>query len=108
MMLLTKEVKKNLPALYSQETVKDPDCVLKFFTPDAQWTWYITEGRKEEELADDGKEEWVFFGKVISPMCPDGELGNVVLSELRSIRGALGLPIERDRFWNPKPLSQCK
>jgi len=102
MQLMTKEIEKTLPALYSQDNVADPVCVLKFFTPDAGWTWFILEGGKQE----DG--DWLFFAKVISPMCPEGELGYVLLSQLKQVRGALGLPVERDIWWQAKPLSQCK
>ena len=102
MKLLTKEIKQTLPALYTQDKVVDPVCVLKFFTPDAGWTWFVVEGGEQK----DG--DWMFFAKVISPICPDGELGYVMLSELEQVRGALGLPVERDLWWKPKPLSQCK
>ncbi len=101
MKLLTKEIKKTLPKLYSQEKVKDPTCKLKFFTPDSSFTWYIIEGEQQ-----DG--DWLFFGKVISHMCPEGELGYVSLEELESVRGPLGLPVERDMWFNPTPLSECK
>jgi hypothetical protein len=101
MKLMTQEVIKNLPALYAQENEKDAICHLKFFTPDAQWTWYITEGEKQ-----DG--DWMFFGKVVSPTCPDGELGYVTLSQLKTVKGHLGLPIERDMYFSKKPLSKCK
>ena len=102
MKLMTQKVTKSIPKLYSQENNPDPMCVLKFFTPDAQWTWYITEGEEQE----DG--DWLFFGKVVSPIVPEGELGYSSLNELKKVRGALGLPIERDMHWNPKPLSECK
>jgi hypothetical protein len=102
MELLPIEIKKQLPALYSQDTVPDPLCILKYFTPDAGWTWFIVEGSEQE----DG--DWMFFCKVISPICPEGELGYVMLSELEQIKGALGLGVERDLYWTPKPLSQCK
>jgi len=102
MELLTKEIEKTLPPLYSQDEVEDPVCNLKFFTPDAGWTWHIVEGSEQE----DG--DWLFFSKVISPMCPDGELGYVLLSQLKQVRGGLGLPVERDLWWEAKPLSQCK
>ena len=102
MKLLTKEIEKTLPALYSQDEVGDPICVLKFFTPDAGWTWYISEGSKQE----DG--DWLFFAKVISPMCHDGELGYVLLSQLEQVKGSMGLPVERDMWWQAKQLSQCK
>ena len=102
MKLLTAEIRNKLPKLYSQDNVADPICHLKIFTPDAQWTWHIIEGSKQE----DG--DWLFFAKVISPMCPDGELGYVSLSELKTVRGVSGLPVERDLYFRSKPLSQCK
>lgn len=104
MNLMTKEVIKNLPALYSQENVEDPMVVLKFFTPDADWTWYITEGGEEEY---ENGTDWLFFSKVVNNQCPEGELGYVTLGQLKEIKGALGLPIERDMHWRPKPLSEC-
>ena len=102
MKLLTKEIEKTLPPLYSQDEVEDPICNLKFFTPDAGWTWFILEGSEQE----DG--DWLFFAKVISPIVPEGELGYVTLSQLKTVRGALGLPVERDLWWKAKPLSQCR
>lgn len=102
MKLLTKKLEKTLPPLYSQDEVADPLCVLKIFSPDAGWTWYIVEGSRQE----DG--DWLFFAKVISPMCPDGELGYVLLSQLMQVKGSLGLPVERDLYWEAKQLSQCK
>ena len=102
MKLLTKEIETTLPTLYSQDEVADPICSLKFFTPDAGWTWLILEGSEQE----DG--DWLFFSQVTSPIVPEGELGYVLLSQLKGIRGALGLPVERDLWWKPKPLSQCK
>jgi hypothetical protein len=102
MKLLTKEIIKKLSPLDSQANNADPICSLKFFTPDGGWTWYILEGQEQEGG------DWLFFANVISPMCPDGELGYVTLSELQQIKGALGLPIERDAWWQDKPLSQCK
>jgi len=102
MELITEEIQKILPKLNSQEEVKDPVCHLKYFTPDSSWTWYIIEGEKQE----DG--DWLFFAKVVSDLCPEGELGYVTLYELKTVRGNLGLPVERDLFWKSKPISQCK
>jgi hypothetical protein len=34
------------------------------------------------------------------------ELGYVALSELESVRGPMGLPIERDLWWKPKTLEE--
>jgi hypothetical protein len=58
--------------------------VVKLFTPDAQCTWLLTE-------LDNG----LLFGLCdLGLACP--ELGYVSLIELQSVRGKLGLPIERD------------
>ncbi len=42
MKLLTKELRKQLPALGATEKIEDPQVMLKAFTPDSNWTWYIT------------------------------------------------------------------
>ena len=92
--LLTKADRRKLPPLYTQEKLGgDAVAYVKFFTPDSSWTWYATEF--------DGQD--LFFGLV------DGhekEFGHFRLSELEQTRGPLGLPIERDRFWNPKKLKE--
>lgn len=95
MKLLTKELLKKLPALYSNENESDPMVICKFFTPDSNWTWYAIEF--------DGND--TFYGLV------DGfeeELGYFSLSELESVRGALGLPIERDLYFKPCKLSNVQ
>jgi hypothetical protein len=69
----------------------DAMAYVKFFTPDANWTWYASEF--------DGQD--IFFGLV------DGfeqELGYFSLRELQGIRGKLGLPVERDLYFRPQPL----
>lgn len=94
MKLLTKEILERLPALYATEKQSDPLAQVKFFTPDSNWTWYATEFDPVEGS---------FFGLV------DGfekEMGYFSLSELEQARGPLGLPIERDRSFEPTPLSK--
>ena len=98
MELLTEEIIKELPALYSQDDVADPIVHVKFFDPSGSFTWYV--------LEYDGND--TFFGKVFSHLCSEGELGYFTLSELKSVKGPLGLGIERDLYWTAKPLSQCK
>ena len=67
----------------------EPDFVpvVKLFTPDAQCTWLLTEL--------DPQDEDIAFG-----LCDLGigspELGLVRISEIASVRGRLGLPVERD------------
>ena len=103
MKLLTKEIRKKLPPLYSQEDKGGQAIVYaKFFTPSAQWTWYVLEGESVLDAA--GREiDYRFFGLV------DGherELGYFMLSELEGVRGPFGLPIERDLYWQPKKLAE--
>jgi hypothetical protein len=95
MQLLTDELREQLPPLYSQEKVRDPQVICKFFTPDSQWTWYA--------LEFDGED--MFFGYIIGF---EAELGYFSLSELESVRGPWGLPIERDLWFKPCPLSEVK
>jgi hypothetical protein len=67
----------------------DPVPVVKLFTPDAGATWLLS------ELDPDDMEGTRAFG-----LCDLGlgmpELGWLDLSELASVRGRLGLPVERD------------
>ena len=102
MKLLTQAIMAKLPPLYSQENVDDPVVHIKYFTPDSGWTWFILEGDEQE----DG--DYLFFCKVISPICPEGELGYVTLEQLKEVRGPMGLKIERDLYFKTKPLSECK
>ena len=95
-MLLTKQNKKDLPALYSTDGQGESAvAVVKFFTPDGNYTWYATEY--------DGQDQ--FFGYVVGQF---GELGYFSLSELQKVRGGLGLAVERDRYFKPTSISELK
>ena len=103
MKLMTKELARKLPRLYSTDMFTDEGerndnmiLIAKFFTPDSQWTWYIIEG---EQRGDD----WLFFGYIVGL---ERELGYFTLSELESVRGPLGLKIERDIYWKPITLGE--
>jgi hypothetical protein len=103
MKLLTKEIRRRLPPLYSQDG-KGGKAVayLKFFTPDSGFSWWITEGSPITD--DNGNEvDFHFFGLVEGQF---RELGDVSLSELESVNGPMGLPIERDLYWKPKTLAE--
>ena len=41
--LIPDDLISTIPDLYSTEDEEDPICHIKLFTPDANWTWYITE-----------------------------------------------------------------
>ena len=83
--------------------------VCKFFTPDAGWTWYAIEGSPVDTNGyydtDKPKVDFVFFGLVSGA---EVELGYFSLSELKSIRGRLRLPVERDLYFEPTRLSAIK
>ncbi len=96
MELMTKEIRENFKKIGSQENKKPEDviCVVKYFDPTGNWTWYIPEMLDEDTL----------YGRV------DGfelEWGNVSLSELKASRGRFGLGIERDlHIGTPKKMSE--
>ena len=94
MKLLTQELRRKLPPLYSQDGKGGKAVALvKFFTPDSNWTFHGVEFDGEDR----------FFGLV------DGhfkELGYFSLSELESVNGPMGLPVERDVYWQPKTLGE--
>lgn len=79
----------------SENGATEPDFypVVKLFTPDAQCTWLLT----ELDPCDDD----IAFG-----LCDLGmgtpELGSVSIAELESVRGPLGLAIERDIWFRPE------
>jgi len=104
MKLLTSELKERLlengrkqqPVRGTHDEI-DFWPVVKLFTPDAACTWLLTE--------IDPEDPDIAFG-----LCDLGmgfpELGSVSLAEIASVRGPLGLSIERDmHFEAEKPLS---
>lgn len=97
MELLPKEIADRLPPLYSQEEQGDNAIAqVKFFTPWTSWTWYVSEYDPVERLC---------FGVVVGH---ERELGYFSVDELEEIRGPGGLRIERDLYWTPKPLKECR
>jgi hypothetical protein len=108
--LLDAETRARLPELYSGE--EKGEYVLaqvKFFSPDAGWTWYASEGSYVDEDGyfdtDKDKVDFLFFGLVSGF---EVEYGYFSLSELESVRGSLGLPVERDLYFEPKSLRELK
>jgi len=95
--LLTKEIINRIPALYSQDGVKDKMVHAKFFTPYSNWTWYATEYDPTDRI---------FFGYVIGF---EKEWGNFSLDELEAAKGPCGAQgVERDKFFTPKLMSEIK
>jgi len=95
MKLLTEEIRKRLPPLGANDETPLDEMIaqVKFFTPDSSWTWYAVEFDGED----------IFWGLVQGF---EEEFGTFSLSELESVRGKLGLPVERDKFFRPTPLKE--
>ncbi len=93
MKLLTAELRKKLPAFGSTSASPDPVVVCKFFTPDSSWTWYAIEFDGED----------TFYGLVQGF---EEEFGTFSLSELESVTGPMGLHVERDLYFQSKPVSK--
>ena len=97
MILIPDDIRDRLLANGATEREPDHVPVVKLFEPTGAATWLITEMMPDEPdilfgLCDLG------FG------CP--ELGYVSLAELESVKGPLGLGIERDLHFEPRfPLS---
>jgi hypothetical protein len=93
MELLTQELIKKIPTLYGQDGKgSNALAYVKLFTPDSNFTWYITELDPEEGLC---------FGLI------DGfekELGYFSLNEIEQIKGPMGLEVERDISFQPTKL----
>ena len=91
--LMPDHIRARLLANGAAEAGADPVPVVKFFNPCGAGTWLIT-----EMMAD---EPGILFGLCDLGMeCP--ELGTVLLSELQSVKGLLGLGIERDLWFRPR------
>jgi hypothetical protein len=92
---IPNEFRETVPNLYTAEGDPDPTVWVKLFTPDSIWTWYVLEW--------DGHD--LCFGFVVGR---EQELGYFSLDEIAGIRGGLGLPVERDLYFEPCPLSSIR
>ena len=97
MKLLTKAILDDFAKTGSQEDIKDPRIIAKFFGG-GSYTFYATEYNPETKT---------FFGYVTG--LSQDEFGYVTLAELESARFQFGLGIERDLwFGNKKHISDVK
>lgn len=97
MELIPEELLNKIPDLYETERSINPICHIKLFTPDSIFTWYIIEISKEDK--------YTCYGYVIGF---ESELGYFSLKELKTIRGSLGLRVERDISFSPTALGIIK
>ncbi|HAU39065.1 MAG TPA: hypothetical protein DCX07_15300 [Phycisphaerales bacterium] len=94
MKLMTQEIRRLLPPLDSPAGQGgDAVAYAKYFTPDSSWSWWA--------VSFDGED--TFFGLVQGL---ETELGYFSLAELQSLRGPMGLAVERDLYWRPQPLRE--
>ena len=91
--LIPKSILENIPDLYETERSLNPICQITLFTPDSNFTWYIIEISKDDKST--------CYGYVVGF---ESELGYFSLKEIESIKGALGLGVERDLSFKPTAL----
>ena len=93
MKLLTQELINKIPPLYGQDGKgSNALAFVKLFTPDSDFTWYITELDPEEGLC---------FGLIVGF---EKELDYFSLNEIEQIKGPMGLEVERDVSFQPTKL----
>ena len=97
MKLMTKTLERRFAQVGSQENVKDPLIIAKYFNPTGAGTWYAVEYDPEDRT---------FFGYVSIFGNWNDEWGYFSLDELESYRGSFGLGIERDLYFEEQPASQ--
>ncbi|MFA5360061.1 MAG: DUF2958 domain-containing protein [Patescibacteria group bacterium] len=97
MMLMTKELEAQFKKVGSQENVKDPLVIAKFFNPTGVGYWFATEYNPEDKI---------FFGYVSFFGDHNDEWGSFALSELEEYFGPFGLGIERDINFISQPISK--
>ena len=94
MKLLTQELLKKIPSTEKARRTEDPMVWVKFFYPDFSWTWYLCGYDPESDIAWGLVDGWEI------------DIGDFSLDELRNTKSRLGLSIERDLYFDPRPLSQ--
>lgn len=93
--LVRAELRHKLPSLHSQEDLGlEAIAQVKFYLPDGNWRWYAAEFN--------GKD--MFFGLIDNGVSE--QVGYFSLSQLKTVRGPLGLGVERDRRFEPTSLRE--
>jgi len=97
MRLMTDALIKRLAQLGDQD-VPDPIIAAHFFDPCGSADWYVTAYYPEDN---------VIFGwaEIVPGM---GEWGYTSVAELQSIKGPLGIGIERDLYWKERKASEVE
>ena len=95
MLLMTKEITKKAQKQFPRGSDMAQNVVAKFFDPCGSFTWYLM-----NQDPDDPNYLWgIVKGHEV-------ETGSFSLSELLNHKGPLGIGIERDLWFDPKPASE--
>jgi len=96
MMLMTRELERRFAQISHQDGKGfDALVIVKYFHPASSWNWYATEFDPATRI---------FFGYVCGF---EDEWGPFSLDELESVRGHLGLGVERDLHFRERPLREA-
>lgn len=95
MKLITKAIEKKAQNQFPMGSDIGQMVVAKFFDPCGSWTWYL--------MNQDPADPDYLWGIVKGS---DIEIGSFSLSELSNHKGSLGIGIERDRYFTPKPAKE--
>ena len=90
MSLLTKQQQTKLQKQFPMGSDFKQKVVAKVFNPSGAGTWYLI-----NQDPDDPDYLWC-----VADLGFGHEMGSVSLSELESVKGAFGLPMERDRYFD--------
>lgn len=97
MKLMTKELEERFAKVGSQEEVKDPIVITKFFNPVGRGYWFATEYNPADRI---------FFGYVSLFGDYNDEWGSFSLDELENLELPMGMKIERDLYFKEQPASE--
>jgi hypothetical protein len=83
-----------LPSTAEARAAEDPMLVVKLFDPTGSASWYIA-----------GYDPSTRNATGVAHL-HEIEAGDFSMAELVALRGRFGLPLERDLYWSPTPMSE--
>ena len=100
MIILTEEIEKKIPHIYSTDIViakriENIDIILRFFCPQNNWEWFVTEGEKDNEG------NWIFLGFVKKNF---KEWASFTLKDLENFESKTGFQVVRDPYFLNKKI----
>ena len=89
-------VSDKLPTCDEARSQADPIAKVKLFSPTSSWSWFIAGYDPDTHTA---------WGLTTGH---EDETGEIAMEEIVDFRDhRFGLPIERDLYFSPKPISEC-